>query len=335
MNNSSRNLGIDTVKAISIILVLIWHLQPVTEAMLSSNCFFGTYAWRTVDIFYRYVTLLAVPTFIFVSLYLFIEKTSLNRNYWRKRLLRLVQLFLFWTCIQFIFYLLAGGGLPLPFKTIIPNGGPDLPHVGGSVFYFLFILLKSIVLTFLFLKVPETIKMPLSVLLIAMSSLYFVLAPIFKISIDTMSMKNFYLYVPLAYYLVKYPQQFMRLRIVFIIGYFLAVIYEEFYLNNFVAAYGRLSVLLGVLSFISLFLQANITSRRPIEFLSKYSLGIFALHKYWQYIFVILIGIDKAPEKLYAMPIATAQLLLFIATVMFTTVSVYLLNKTKLKIYVS
>lgn len=250
-------------------------------------------------------------------------------------MLRLVQLFLFWVCIQFIFYLLAGGKLPLPLKTIIPNGGPDLPYVGGSVFYFLFALIICTLLTYLFLKLTAPIRMFLSIALIALTCVHFALSPIYKLSINTMAMENYYLYIPIAYYMAKHEEKFIRHRAIFILGYVLAVFYEEFVLNSFVSAYGRLSIVLGTLSFISMFLSVRFASNRPTEFLARYSLGIFALHKYWLYIFIVLSGAIKNSCSISSLNAFAESGLLFIATIAVTCLSVYLFGKTKMRIYIS
>jgi len=329
MDNSHRDTGINVIKAVSIVLVLIWHLKPIP---INAD---GIYALPAARYIYHYITLLAVPSFIVISLYLFFKKSFFTAGYWRKRMLRLVQLFLFWTCIQFIFYLLAGGKLPLPLNSIIPSGGPELPYVGGSVFYFLFILIICTLLAFLFMKLTATIKLFLSIALIALTCVHFTLSPIYNLPIDTMAMENYYIYIPIAYYMEKYKEKFIRCRTIFIVGYVMAIFYEEFFTHNLVSAYGRLSILLGTLSFISIFLSARFASKRPMEFLSKYSLGIFALHKYWLYIFIVLLGTIKAAGSISSLNVFEESGALFIATVIFTCLSVYLLNKTKMRIYIS
>jgi len=335
MMKSTRDEGIDLLKAISIILVLIWHLKPVTSSMLPAASVAGMYGWPVMDCFYRYVTLLAVPTFICVSLHLFIKNSFTTAGYWKKRLLRLIQLFIVWTGIQFIFYLLAGGKLPLPLGAIVPGGGPELPHAGGSVFYFLFVLILCTIWTALFLKLSETLKAITSVAVAVLTILHFAFAPVYGLPIDSMAMENYYIYIPIAYYLTKYPHQFRRFRIPFIAGYILAVLYEGIVLNNFVAAYGRLSVLFGVLSMISLVVSKEHAHYRPVAFLSRYSLGIFAVHKYWMYLVVTFAAVIETHVQLSPALIAAEPPLFFIVISALTFLTVYLLSKTKMKVYIS
>ncbi|MBP7233344.1 MAG: hypothetical protein KBA28_15590, partial [Syntrophaceae bacterium] len=94
MANVSRETGIDIIKAVSIVLVLIWHLQPITKNVLPPDSAAGIYGWPVMDFFYRYISLLAVPSFICVSLLLFMKKSFISEGYWKKRLMRLAQIFL-------------------------------------------------------------------------------------------------------------------------------------------------------------------------------------------------------------------------------------------------
>ena len=334
MGDQSRNAGIDIIKAICIVLVLIWHLQPISGGMLPYNNYAAFLGREAIRLFYHNITLLAVPTFILVSLYLFINKASHIENYWKKRSIRLIQIFLFWVCIQFIVYLLLGGKLPLPLNTIIPGGGPELSYVGASVFYFLFILILCTMWTFLFLKLAEKIKLILSIVIIALSCLHFALSSLYGLGIDTMAMENYYIYIPVAYYLQNYKDKFIQYRICFFIGFFLSV-YAELTFSNIMSAYGRLSIFFGVLSLVSLFITGRFTTNHPIEFLAKYSLGIFALHKYFQYLSNSLYEIFKHQGGMISIGPSAERMLQFIVTVALTCIVAYLLGKTKLRIYVS
>jgi peptidoglycan/LPS O-acetylase OafA/YrhL len=334
MVDQSRDAGIDIIKAICIVLILIWHLQPISGGMLPYNNYASFLGKEAIRLFYYNITLLAVPTFILISLYLFIKKASQIENYWKKRAMRLIQIFLFWVCIQFIVYLLLGGKLPLPLKTIIPGGGPDLPYVGGSVFYFLFILILCTIWTFLFLKLAENIKLILSIVIVALSCLHFALSPLYGLGIDTMAMENYYIYIPVAYYLQNYKDKFVQYRIYFFIGFFLSV-FAEFTFRGITSAYGRLSIFFGVLSLVSLFMSGRFATNRPIEFLAKYSLGIFALHKYFQYLSNNLYVVLQHQGGIISIGHSAESMLQFIATVTLTCFTAYLLGKTKLRIYVS
>jgi peptidoglycan/LPS O-acetylase OafA/YrhL len=332
MPDHLRDARIDLIKAVCIILVLIWHLQPITPVMLPTEGSVAFWSRQALKFFNMNITLLAVPTFILVSLYLFIGKASTDENYWKKRLLRLIQIFVFWVCIQFILYLLLGGKLPLPLKSIVPGGGPDLPF-GPSIFYYLFILILCTVYTYLFLKLSARIKIFLSVTIIILSCLHFFLSPLYGIGIDTRSMDNYYVYIPVAYYFSKYKDQFIQYRLWFLIAFFLSLI-AEWNFTGMTSAYGRLSIFFGVLSFVAMFVPGPMISNRTVQFLAGYSLGIFALHIYAYNLCKSLYAVLKNQIGM-CLWISVESMMIFTASVALTCLVAYLLGKTKWRIYVS
>lgn len=327
-----RDPAIDTVKAVCILMVLIWHLQPVTRSMLNIGNTAGALGWMFLGFFYRYVAPLAMPVFICVSTMLFMKRSSVARGYWKDRLKRLIQLFIFWTSIQFIVYLLAGGGFPLPFGAIVPGGGPALPYVGDSVFHFLFALIVCTGLAAVFLRLPDKLKLIASAVIIILSCSNFIISSHYRVPMMAGDMDNYYIYVPIAYYMVKYQDRLPDFRVFFILGFFLAVAYETNIVRSMVCPYARLSVVFGVLSLISLFLNIQVRRIPAVEFLSRYSLGIFALHKYWYLVLIALLGVVKGR---FQGGMFSESLILFSITATLTFLSAYLLGKTKLRGLVS
>ena len=339
MTHQTRNAGIDILKAICIVLVVIWHSQPVTAAMLSDQNMAAFAGRQMIRFFYWDLSLLAVPSFIFISLYLFIGKLSEAEDYWKKRFLRLIQIYFFWVGIQFIIYLLLGGGLPLPLKTIIRSGGPDL-NFGAlmpplpSIFYFLFILILCTVLAFLFHKLPEKIRWPVAVVVVTASCLYFIYTSVKGIGIDTRSMKGYYLYVPLACYLHYYRDKFIQYRFLFFGGYLLSLLFE-WHFNGMASAYGRMSVLFGTLTLVSVFVSGWSAANRPVRLLSKYSMGIFALHPYFLAAVRASYALLNKNDQFSPPTSATQGLLIFIATFGLTCIGVWFLSGTSLRRYIS
>jgi len=339
MVDQTRNAGIDIVKAIGIVLVVIWHCQPTTVAILPDHHTAALIGKQTIKFFYFNISLLAVPSFILVSLYLFIGKLSKVEDYWKKRFLRLFQIYVFWVGIQFILYLLLGGSLPLPLKTIIRSGGPDLSYGFSmppmpSIFYYLYSLIVCTVLMFLFFKLPEKIKLILSIVVIGSSCLYFFLSSPYGIVIDTRSMKNYYVYIPLAYYLYHYKDKFIQYRSLFLIGFVLSII-AEWNFTGIPSAYGRVSIILGSLFCVSMFVSGGFRAGRPALWLSRYSLGIFALHSYVLPAVMICHALLKRQDRVLPAQSAPEGILLFAATFAFTCLGVWLFAKTKLRVYVS
>lgn len=339
MTNPARNAGIDILKALCIVLVVIWHCQPVTPSMLPDNYAAALLGKQVLEFFYRNISLLAVPSFILISLYLFVGKLSETEDYWKKRLPRLIQVYVFWVGIQFILYLLLGGGLPLPLKTIFRSGGPDLP-LGAfmppmpSIFYFLYILIFCTLLTFLFFKLPGKIRIALAFAIVASSCLYFVYTSANGIGIDTRSMKGYYVYIPLSYYLYHYRDKFIQYRVLFFAGFILSV-FGEWVFNGMTSAYGRMSVLLGTLSLATIFISGWSKTNTPIRLLSKYSMGIFALHPYALAAVNVSYALFNEQYKVLPAQSASEGLLLLSAIFVLTCLCVWLMSKVKLSKYVS
>ena len=339
MNDRARNAGIDILKAVCIVGVVLWHFQPITGAMLPDHPVWSLWGRQAIRFFYQNLSLLAVPSFILVSLYLLIGKLSEVEDYAKKRFLRLIQIYVFWVGVQFILYLLLGGPLPLPWKTIIRSGGPDLPFGAfmaamPSIFYYLYILILCSILTFIFLKLPVKLKWILSIIVITVSCLYFFLSPSYGITIDTRSMKNYYIYVPAAYYLYHYKDKFVQYRLLFIIGFCLSII-AEWTFAGMTSAYGRLSIFLGTLAFVSLFISGWPVAHRPTVLLSKYSLGIFALHPYCQAAVLISYALLQHQDRVLPLPSVFAGILLFAVMFALTCFCVWLMARTKLRMYIS
>lgn len=330
--NDLRDPAIDVVKGICILMVLVWHLQPVTKSMMHLATTAGVLGWMFFGFLYWHVALLAMPAFICISIMLFVKKSLVAGNYWKKRLKRLSQLFIFWTCIQFVAYLLVGGGFPLPLGTAVPGGGPALPYVGDSVFHFLFALMVCTGLAAVFLRLPDRFKLIVSIIIIALSCSNFIISSHYKVPMGIDEMENYFLYVPIAYYLVRYRDRLADCRVFFLAGFALALVYEVDSVRSVISPYARLSVVFGVLSLISIMLSLPFRRVPSAEFLSRYSLGIFALHQYWHYVFVLLLGILKAR---FSVNIVPERLIVFSTTVVLTFLSVYLLGRTKLRSLVS
>jgi surface polysaccharide O-acyltransferase-like enzyme len=79
MSLDTRDYNLDNLKAYSIIFVLIWHLEPfnITSSQPKLNLIYTF----LIDFIMWQVSLVAVPTFIVVSLYLFFSK-AVDRNFY-------------------------------------------------------------------------------------------------------------------------------------------------------------------------------------------------------------------------------------------------------------
>lgn len=283
-----RDLRLDAIKAGSMVLVFIWHLQPL-KVDSASNGVLTFAADRLIRLFNFELTLIAVPAFFLVSLYLRCGKLSESPGTFPRRLAKLVGLYLLWSGVQVALYRLLRGEFPAFDYQILRNGGPGLPIVGGSVFYFLFDLIFLYLFLAVFFRMPDSWKRWVGAALFLLSAARFEVA-IFSewLQLDFHDMLNFLYLVPLAFLLFRSPQVLVRRKWWFLAAYGLLVIHDlviKLLLTPYMVqlpTYGRLSVAAGTIAFCCFMLDARIHPKRWIILISQYSLGIFAIHKYCQ-----------------------------------------------------
>ena len=340
-----RNYNFDFLKAIAIILVIFWHVRPIriSEACTSFTCIL---VQSILNTFYSQITLIAVPLFYIVSIYLFYSNAINEISYFKHRMMRVFSLFLFWTTVQFILYFVTTktimGYSPDINWVLSPyQGGPDLPIVGGSVFYFLSnMLLLTCVAFFYGYKGDKGFWIRVSYILIVLFIIYFEIMNIIGITVPYWRIDNFIIYVPIVFLLLNTPN-LIKYRYLFLLVYIVTSIHDIFIIkiNYYLFIYARLSVISGAISLFCFIYKYKFRERKYVAFLSKYSLGIFAIHKYWHLCIIILYGVTL---KIYHYDLDSpgavlSQFFLIsgVFAIMLTLISVYLLGKTPLKRFVS
>ncbi|MCC7118745.1 MAG: acyltransferase family protein [Anaerolineales bacterium] len=370
MQNSStlehrpaRDYRLDIIKAISIILVLCWHFQPfdVTAPKLTDYHLSGIFR-EGIKSFYAQVTLLGVPSFILVSLYLyFMNLSKRGYSYTKSRPIHLAQLFAFWVSCQIVIYFLTTYSLTnsfadnltsllkgLSFYKIFIEGGPRLNFIGGgSVFYYFTTLFFSTILaTFYFFITTknETAGAWIGALTVISSLIYFEYCSLNNIYVELLDLRTFIIYIPLAYYLWSHKDKFsIWLFIFFIVGYvFFAV--QDYYLRRqgfVINVYLRTGITFGAsMIFYGVKNLSLIKESKTLTFFSIYSLGIYATHKYFQYFSTALLSpyfeLYKIGKKTHFGEIHINLQVLSIAAlgISLTLLCVFLLGKTRLKGFV-
>lgn len=318
LKTTVRDERLDLIKAISISLVLIWHLSPISIISEETPKKFTSIISFMVTELNVNLTLIAVPLFVLVSLFLTFKKfkrsTSINQ-YILKRTKRLGEIFLFWTIVQFsVYYSIILINLIKSqqsfsweiFKFTVRDcldllimGGPSLPLVGGSVFYFLFILIILTLISYFFYICfdKNKYKKSISLLLITFFLIYFAFLNFKGINVPYWRLDNFLIYIPIAYLLANQRKTLIREQDLFL--YILYIFFLIFVLQdifwrlkgNPFSAYLRVSVVSGALAvFINCLNLKRWKNPEIFVFLAKYSLGIFAIHKYCQLISIVIIN---------------------------------------------
>jgi len=344
---TTRDGSIDLAKAIAISLVLVWHLTPFSVGSVDSP---AQRALQVVLVFlYEQVCLVGVPVFFLTSLLLLnIKLETEGRKYLVRRFRRLLLVFLAWSAVQTLCFcgmhlahdLFSGEGVTwhsfgMSPVALITMGGPALPYVGDSVFYFIFVLILLTLLSLAFqaLKWRGTQRMD------ALAWGSFVLCLLYLQWLNWTGrglaysrVDNFIVYVPLAFVCRAHtPEKSRRIGFLMLACYFASVVQDYFLKRHglFTGFYSRPSVVFGAAATLAL-LRGFPVAQLPasVAFLSRYSLGIFALHKYWLLATIaIMLKFPLPPSALVLDVSALIKALLCLAL---TCVSVHVLGRTRL-----
>jgi hypothetical protein len=352
---AGRDDRLDFVKAISIVLVLIWHLKPLRIVTVETPSTFIKLTRLALEQMYLSLTLVAVPLFILTSLFLLFQKLQYsNYKYLQKRCWRLLEVFGFWFSFQFFIYyvveLIQSTSSNLPFSLspnlnigeLVTGTKPALPIVEDSVFYFLLVILELTVISYLLFSWEKVARLKnyTSVAIIIILLVYFEVLNLSSAGISYWRLDNFLIYIPLAYLLVK-REKIERKYILALWLLFLIFGIQDVLLRRItyeIGVYSRISVICGALAIFSscINLSRHWQAPKHIKFLAKFSLGIFALHKYWQLLMAVSI-----PQVFQALGISMelfkidiSAIFIAIATTLLTFGSVRLLDRTPLQKFI-
>ena len=332
-----RDNRLDHLKAISIILVLARHLEPIKINSEASSAAAQVLQYL-VEFFNNQVTLIAVPTFLIVSLYLFSLKIEkLDFFYLKKRVAQLFKVFLFWSLIQITVSFLVTHKLPPLSKQVLMGVLPGLPIVGDSVLYYLFVLIVLTLTAFVYSKIAEKYRNAVGVAVVILSLIYFEVASIFNRQIFYYESINFFIYIPIALLLSQHKERILKLKFIILSLYMLFSVHDAilFQIGHSLNHYGRVSVVLGGLALFCFVYQGKDQPRPILQTISKYSLGYYAMHKYWQCLFLLTLQSYNIRLIIPMIELNIAWLIAAVMTVLFTAITVHFLSMTKLKQFVA
>ena len=284
-----RDTRLDVLKCIAITLVLVWHLRPLPSM--------GP-LWRLDWVTYWELGLLGVPVLLLISLYLFDRRAARGGRYVARRLGYLVLMLAVWGIVQTVVYLLVDHHLPSLSWQLVYMDGPALPKVGDSVFYFLFDLLLLTAASYAYFRLPARVRTAVGVLVIVASLALFEASSLEAIpALHYFSPLNFLIYVPLAAWLAE-PRSYKRLRWYALAAWVVLFAHDlvlagpvplSRHLTDF-SYYGRASLAAGAVALLTLTLAAKPRRVPLLERAGRYSLGIFALHKYAWYVVATIVA---------------------------------------------
>lgn len=323
------------------LLVLVWHLQPL-KVEFAGNQVLSLVADRLIRFFNFELTLIAVPAFFLVSLYLLSGKLMESPDSFPRRLGRLVGLYLFWFGVQMTLSFLLQGEIPPLSYDLLRNGGPGLPIVGGSVFFFLFDLIFLFLLLAFFSRMPDAWKRWVGVMVFLISAVAFEVA-IFSewIHLDYPDFINFFYLVPLAFLFFRNPQFLIRRKWWFLGAYVLLAFLHDVGIKLLLSphpvrfpTYGRLSIAVGTIALCCFMLDTRIRSNRWIAVVARYSLGIFAIHKFCQLAAHYLIP-NTGYYPVLGVGVHLQSLAVFILTAFLVVLALWFMRVCRLNAFIS
>jgi len=344
--DATRNYSLDLVRALAIVLVLIWHLQPLR---FKSPDFLAFVNFVILDQF----TLVAVPLFYLISMSLFFAHPLENSQYLKRRLLRIGELYIFWTGVQVLaYYVVCSSAKYLIFTRIsceLPSveellvwGGPALPFVAGSVFYFLSFLFVLTLLAFVYARLGGRVRATVGFAIIFGCSAYFEFVGLLRIPENTLSWLIAFLpYVPLAYVLRSGIS--FRKTILVLLFFILFSAHDILILHSVFSAYSRISILIGSVGIFCSIRSLNLSTNKYVMFLSKHSLGLFSVHKYWQLLFLFVFSkfflhfgfSDTTTVNILGAELYAAYIPIALLAVITSLISVKMVERTPLRKYVA
>ncbi|MBW4604823.1 MAG: acyltransferase [Calothrix sp. FI2-JRJ7] len=338
--NTERDKSLDALKAISIIFVLFWHLQPIKFVISTNTHVLINIADQIVKNFELQLSLTAVPIFYIVSLYLYFQKKP-SIKYFQKRILNLIKIFVFWQVIQNIFFVLVTKQAPPLCWDNIMGAKPDLPLVGGSVFYFLFDLIILIIIAFIYQLInSDTAKKLINFVIIVFSIAYFEFLYIQKLNLPHYDLRNFIIYIPIAFAFANYKNQIIKFKFIFLLLYILFSIHDIYLRADDypLSIYARISIVCGALTIFCFTYTSKIKGNSLLQTIAKYTLGLFAFHKYWQCLFLLLIkslGLDNSNILFSEINLNIVYIIQAIIVILETIFSIYLFKLVGLSKFVS
>lgn len=295
MLSKERYMGIDYLRVFFSICVVAVHLGFISPSRIFNKDLYMSHSFTLSDFINFYVLLLAVPVFFITSNYLFSRK-PVERKECYKLIKRIGKLAIFWTVLYLMFvhegWQIIG---------CLPKTSLDLVLFvisGGGTIYWFFVSLLGLTIITHFLKSIRT----------SYIAIYFVITTLLVFSLPLLSMMtgrymlcvhwnplNFFPY-PFAAILVSRlvdlklnNQKLIYLMISWFLLCFLMIILDwEAYIHagffevNFdtyaIPSYSRPSLI--VISMAVMFLSIKIKPKYNviIDFLSRYSLGLYCIH---------------------------------------------------------
>jgi len=287
----TRHVGIDYLRAIMSVFVVIWHMGGGGTSLIFSRERYLEHSFTFSDFANFHVLLLAVPTFIFMSVYLY-GLREVNVKALTSRMKRLLPLLILWPVI----YALYRGGYD-GFVAGFPDSGSGVVKTiltaGNTAYYFFVSLIICTLVAHVFLLLGRRIQLVVVLLAVgfAIALPYITMATDFYPLGAYWSPLNFIPLGLVAAYLARSKDLLVGKKLWLLAGSALLCItfaivewrfsVDEVFFEGQISAlptFTRASVLFGVVFVFFLVSSPKLKSFGLVRFMAQYSLGLYCLH---------------------------------------------------------
>lgn len=335
---NTRIEGMDYLRAIMSIFVVVWHMGGGGRSLIFSKDKYLEHVFTISDLINFNMLLLAVPTFIFISNFLY-AFGGVNNATLRKRIKRILILLTFWP-IAFTTWVGGYNGL----SNLLPNSLSMLAYTvltaGDTVYYFLVSLIVCILLTHLIAK----LKLRLQILGFLLSLVILAGLPELTIMLDFYPLSAFwsplnFIPFPFAAVLIAKNIDYVRLKVKFlasaaIVLFVILSIFEWNYSvggiffpseGHAIPAYTRTSLLFGSIALLLIAIDPRIRSNGIIKYMSKHSLALYCLHPFLMAPIIILVA--KVVQNEIILTYASIILVILFSYVIAAMLRIYYLKE--------
>lgn len=294
--NGSHINSIDYLRAIMSVFVVIWHTGGAGRSPVYTPQFANA-SLTVSDVLNFHFLLLAVPSFIFISIFLYAQGGQTLARL-QSRFSRLLLLYLFWPAAFIV--IMSGTGTLMKHLGVATDSvlGAFLVFfsAGVNVFYFFASLLAATVIAHVFMRAWNWVLFIGFVL----TSLSIGWLPHYAEENKMMFLSsywsplNFTPYIFLALLFAKNLEWIRAHRMAVFAASVLACVGAAWYDWNYLASmvmlkaqgyavpcYMRTSLIFGVSALMTIMLTIQLPMNRVIAFMSKYSLALYCLHAFF------------------------------------------------------
>lgn len=276
------------------IFVVFWHMGGGGRSLIFSEDKYLEHVFTMSDFINFHLLLLAVPAFIFVSIYLYASK-PVSISTFKKQFTRVFILLTFWP-LAFILYRKGFQGL----LAIVPSSPVEVIYTalraGHTIYYFFTSLIICLVISHLFLHLKQNLQLSvfiLSIVLLAFLPQLTKMTGLYPLS----AYWNPLNFIPLSFAAVlvaQHERNFIKNRkIILLVSLILSVFFSIVEWKYSIApiffpgqgyaipAYTRISLLFSVIAVFLIALSPTIRTNSVIKYMARYSLALYCLHPFF------------------------------------------------------